>query len=904
MKNTIKDIWYIKSTEETLRGLGVTPEGLNEEIVPIIREKYGKNEIEQKKGRSVWAMIIDQFKDYTIMILLIAALISMFSPLLAGDGIEFEEALVIVAIVIINALIGVFQEHKAGKALEALKKMSAPTAKIIRGGEHRVIASADLVPGDIVTLETGDFVPADVRIIASTNLKIDEAAMTGESVPVDKVSRVMEEDNLSLGDQKNIGFMSTMITYGHGVGVVIGTGMSTEIGKIAEMLQSEDDEQTPLQLKLEELGKFLGNVILVVCLIVFVMGLLRGEDLVEMLMTAVSLAVAAIPEGLPAIVTIVLAMGMQRMVKHHSLMKRLHAVETLGSTSVICSDKTGTLTQNQMTVTDMYILDTEIKVTGEGYAPTGTVSIDETEIVLEDEPGLSKLVETQAYCNDSRLEYNENKWVIIGDPTEGAMRVVAEKLGYKHKDVLANLPRIQEIPFDSGRKLMTTFHNINGQITSYTKGAPDVLLQRCKYVIQRNGEVVEFTQELKDKVSAENTKLAKQALRVLGMAYRLHTDVKDSPTTEEYEHEMVFVGLVGMIDPPRPEVATAIAKCHRAGIRVVMITGDYRDTAAAIAKNIGIINDESQVMNGSEIDKYSDEELVEVIKNVNVVARVSPEHKVRIVQAVKDNGEIVAMTGDGVNDAPALKRANIGIAMGITGTDVTKETADMILTDDNFASIVEAVEEGRVIYSNIKKFVFFLLSANVGEVLIIFVAMILGWNIPLLSIHLLWINLLTDSFPALALGVEKKEPGLMEDKPRNPKESIIDKGMMTNIVVQAVAMTIVVLIAFKYGESNYGLEAGYTFAFVTIIFSELLRAFSCRSLNLSVFKIGMFTNKSLNIAILVSFALFFTVMSIPMFRDIFQVISFPLSYWIICAGLGALPLVFNELTKVIKKKFK
>lgn len=896
-----KNKWYQMSTEETLKEFSVTEAGLNQSAVDGLREKYGYNELKQKAGRSIFSMIADQFKDYMIMILLIAAVISMFSPLLAGGHVEFEEAIVIIAIVIINALIGVFQEFKAGKALEALKKMAAPNAKVIRDGEFKAIPSRELVPGDLVVLETGDYVPADVRITAVSNLKIEEAAMTGESVPVDKTTHVIEDDNPSLGDQKNIGFMSTMITYGHGKGIVVGIGMNTEIGKIAEMIQSEDDEQTPLQLKLEELGKFLGNLVLLVCGLVFVIGLFRGEDVVEMLMTAVSLAVAAIPEGLPAIVTIVLAMGMQRMVKHNSLMKRLHAVETLGSTSVICSDKTGTLTQNQMTITNMYILDNNLEVTGEGYAPVGNVTINGEKVNLDNEPAVKKLAETQAFCNDSRLENKDGNWSIIGDPTEGSMRVVAEKFGYSHAEVTANVPRIQEIPFDSSRKLMTTFHNVNDEIISYTKGAPDILIQKCKYIIKRDGEVVEFTQDMKDKVLSENKRLAQQALRVLGMAYRVNESVHDSPTPEEYELNLVFIGLVGMIDPPRAEVAPAIAKCHTAGIRVVMITGDYRDTAAAIAKNIGIIKDESQVMNGSEIDAFSDEELVDVIKNINVFARVSPEHKVRIVQAVKDNGEIVAMTGDGVNDAPALKRANIGVAMGITGTDVTKETADMILTDDNFASIVEAVEEGRVIYSNIRKFVFFLLSCNVGEVLIIFVAMLVGWNIPLLSIHLLWINLLTDSFPALALGTEKREPGLMEEQPRNPKESIIDRGMIINIVVQAIIMTIVVLIGFKYGETTYGIEYGYTFAFVTMIFSELLRAYSCRSQSISVFKIGLFKNKAMNVAIVFSFALLFIVMYVPFLRDVFQVVNFKLEYWLICGGLGILPFIFNELTKFAKK---
>jgi Ca2+-transporting ATPase len=888
--------WYQKSIDETLKHFNIEADiGLSQKDIPNLREKYGLNELVEKKKTSILEMFIDQFKDYMIAILIIASILSFF----IGEAVD---AIVIISIVIINAFIGVFQEYKANQALEALKKMASPNAHVIRDGEISVIPSRELLPGDVVLLKTGDYVPADVRIIESVNLQIDEAALTGESVPVDKEVDLIDEDQLGLGDQKNLGFMSTLITYGHGKGVVINTGMSTIMGKIAEMIQEEEEGETPLQQKLNQLGKFLGNLTLAVCAIVFALGVFRGEPLLEMLMTAVSLAVAAIPEGLPAIVTIVLALGMQRMVKHNSLMKKLHAVETLGSTSVICSDKTGTLTQNQMTVVEMYVLDAEIKVSGEGYTPEGTISIGNNPVNLEEEPALQRLVEVQAFCNDSLLEFKDGQWLAIGDPTEGAMRVVAEKAGYKYEEITEKSPRLQEIPFDSARKLMTTFHKVDGAFVSYTKGAPDVLLNRASSILLRDGSVVPLTDEYREKILEQNKKLAQQALRVLGTAYKIIDKVPEKPSSENDEVDLIFVGLMGMIDPPRPEVADSIRTCKKAGIRVVMITGDYRDTASAIAKSIGIIESDDQVMNGVEIDDLTDEELAQVINRVNVFARVSPEHKVRIVQAVKDNREIVAMTGDGVNDAPALKRANIGIAMGITGTDVTKETADMILTDDNFSSIVEAVEEGRVIYSNIRKFVFFLLSCNVGEVAIVFLAMLFNWPIPLLPIHLLWINLVTDAFPALALGTEKKEPGLMEEKPRDPDEPIIDRGMIANILVQSGVMTAVVLFSFYYAMQRFDLDTARTYAFATMITSELLRAYGARSIKHTIVKLGVFTNKYMNLATVASFGLFVVVLAVPFLRDIFNLVRLAATDWILILALGALTLIAGEILKVLRPK--
>ena len=904
-----KDPWYQLSMEETCKTLGTDAQkGLSGSEAKARLEKYGPNELAHKKGASIFQMFLEQFKDYMVIILIIASIVSAF----VGEG---ADALIIIAIVIVNACLGVFQEYRAGKALEALKKMSAPNAKVIRDGEVMTVPAVDLVPGDLVLLDTGDYVPADVRIIESVNLKVEEAALTGESVPVEKDADADLSGDIGLGDQINCGFMSTLVTYGRGCGIVTTTGMNTVIGKIAEMIQDDEEEDTPLQKKLNQLGKVLGTACLAVCAIVFVMGLLRGEDLLEMFMTAVSLAVAAIPEGLPAVVTIVLAMGMQRMVKHNAIMKKLHAVETLGSTTVICSDKTGTLTQNQMTTVKMYIPGVEMTVTGEGYNPEGRVLIGENDADLEKEPAVVRFLEIQALCNDSRLEHDtadgNDVWKIMGDPTEGAMVVTAAKVGMPRELMNERQPRLQEIPFDSKRKLMTTFHkNEKGELLAYTKGAPDILVSLCAKIMDRDGSIRPITAKDTEEILAENKKLASQALRVLAMAFKPVNEIPENPTPETDETDLVFSGLVGMIDLPRVEAMEAIKICKKAGIRVIMITGDYKDTAAAIAKDLGIIESDDEVMAGSDLNQMDDAQVDKAVQHVSVFARVSPEHKVRIVQAVKNNGGIAAMTGDGVNDAPALKRADIGVAMGITGTDVTKETADMIITDDNFASIVEAVEEGRVIYSNIRKFVFFLMSCNVGEILIIFLSMVFQWPIPLLPIHLLWVNLVTDAFPALALGVEKKEPGLMDEKPRDPSEPIINKDMIINIVVQSLVMTAAVLFSFWFGcqrgggmATDAGLMMGRTYAFVSIITCELLRAYSARSEKYTIFKIGIFSNSKMNLATVASFALLFVVMLVPALNDVFNVSHLAFSDWDVVILISIMPLVFGELTKVVKRKF-
>ncbi|HSK68534.1 MAG TPA: cation-translocating P-type ATPase [Candidatus Limnocylindria bacterium] len=892
--------WYQQTADEVRRALDSDLKaGLTSQEAARRLEQYGPNERLHKKGPGLLQMFVDQLKDYMIVILVIASLVSI----LVG---EYTDSVIIIAIVIINAILGVSQEFRAEKALAALKKMSAPNAKVIRDGTAVTVPSGEVVPGDVVVLETGDYVPADVRLANSINLKVEEAALTGESVPVDKHAEASLTGDVALGDQINSGFMSTLVTYGRGTGIVTATGMNTVIGSIATMIQDVPQEDTPLQKKLTQMGKMLGTACLVICGIVFLLGLIRGEHILAMFMTAVSLAVAAIPEGLPAVVTIVLAIGMQRMVKRNAIMKKLHAVETLGGTTVICSDKTGTLTQNQMTIVKMYVPGMEMSVEGDGYRPAGAIYEGARPVSPDGEPAVRRLLEIQALCNDARLErLTDNlrdEWHIAGDPTEGAMIVAAAKAGIDREDANRAHPRLQEIPFDSERKLMTTFHGgEDGGLVSFTKGAPDLLVERCTHIMRRDGAVAPIGQADIDAILEENHRLASQALRVLAMAFKPLSEVPAQPSPDRDENGLVFCGLVGMIDPPRAEAIEAIKVCKSAGIRVVMITGDYRDTAAAIARQLGLIESDGQVLGGADLNLLDDAQFAEAAKTVNVYARVSPAHKVRIVQAMKENGNITAMTGDGVNDAPALKRADIGIAMGITGTDVTKETADMIITDDNFASIVSAVEEGRVIYSNIRKFVFFLMSCNVGEILIVFLAMLLGWPIPLLPIHLLWINLLTDAFPALALGTEKREPGVMQEKPRDPKATIIDRTMVVNIAVQSGVMTVAVLAAFYIGWTTEGVAAGRTFALLTICLSELIRAYSSRSEKSTVFELGVFSNRSMNLAFVGCMALLLGVALIPGLRDVFSLTTHNLQDWIWIFGLGVSTFVFAELTKVIRR---
>lgn len=889
--------WYRRNPQEIADELNVKlSAGLSTGEASKRIEEYGPNELKEEQGKSLMSKIIAQFSDFLILILMSAALISVFVG-------ETKDAIVIMSIVIVNAMLGLYQEGKAEKALESLKKMASPTAKVLRDGKTQEIPAAQLVPGDVVVLETGDIIPADLRLVESSNLKIEEASLTGESVPSEKKASMELADVTPLGDRRNMAYMSTIVTYGRGNGVVVETGGSTEIGKIATMIQSIDEESTPLQKKLNQLGKILGITVILVCIAVFGIGLIQGRDLLEMFMIAISLAVAAIPEGLPAIVTIVLAIGMNKMVERNAIVKKLLAVETLGATSVICTDKTGTLTQNEMTVVKLFTNDRIVDVEGSGYEPEGKFLVEDNEIKIEELKGLNLLLTISALVNDAKLEEKEDQFRIIGDPTEGALLTLSEKGGIDSKTINGKYPRIKELPFDSERKMMTTFHEMAGkdEIVSFTKGAPDIIINRCDKILL-DGDVVKLTDDVRKKLLDQNTAFSRDALRVLALAFREYKKVPEDPSSEEHENDMIFVGLTGMIDPPRSEARDAIAKCKNAGINTIMITGDYRETAFAIAKDLGLADKEEQAMMGSAIDSMSDEELKEVVKNTKVFARVSPEHKVRIVTALRANGDIAAMTGDGVNDAMAIKKADIGIAMGITGTDVAKNTADMILTDDNFASIVSAVEEGRIIFSNIKKFVYFLLSCNIGEILLVFISILLNLPVPLLAIQLLWLNLVTDSFPALALGVEKGEPDIMDIPPRDPDEAILDRRMLMGVSFQSLAVAGASLAAYLTALGAYGVEnivEVRTITFTTLILSELLRAYSSRSQKYTLFKIGIFSNKKMLLATAGAFLLLMAVLYIPFMNDIFY--TFPLNGgdWTIVLSFAFIPLVVGELSKIV-----
>ena len=888
--------WYKKGIEEALIALDVDPgEGLNDREAELRLNKYGSNELKEEKGTTFLSKLVAQFSDFLVLILIGAAIVSMAMG-------ESRDAIVILVVVVINALLGIYQEGKAEKALDALKKMASPDAKVVRAGKTVIIPAHTLTPGDIVLLDAGDIVPADLRLIESSNLKIEEASLTGESVPVEKKAGEVHKGEAPLGDRHNMAYMSTIVTSGRGKGVVVGTGHDSEIGKIATMIQSLDDEATLLQRRLNQLGKMLGTATIGICAIVFGIGVLQGREIFEVLMIAISLAVAAIPEGLPAIVTIVLAIGMNRMVKRHAIVKKLLAVETLGCTTVICSDKTGTLTQNEMTVTKIYVNNRKIDITGTGYEPKGEFKIDENGVSEDLFDNLNTLLSIGILANDARLEKIDGMYKIIGDPTEGALVTLAGKADITCEDINKLFPRIEEIPFDSGRKMMTTFHKnfVPQRIVSFTKGAPDIIISNCGF-IKDGDEILPFTYDMKKEVLGVNSGFAKDALRVLAFAYREYEELPDDINPDNIETNMIFVGLAGMIDPPRPEVKEAIKLCKQAGINTVMITGDFRDTALAIAKSLGMAETEDQTMTGLEINNISDEELKEAVKRINVFARVSPEHKVRIVSALKANGNIAAMTGDGINDALALKRSDIGVSMGITGTDVAKKTADLILTDDNFASIVSAVEEGRVIFDNVRKFVYFLLSCNIGEIFLVFVSILLNLPVPLIPIQLLWLNLVTDSFPALALGVEKGDPNIMNQKPRNPDEPILNRRMIIGIVLQSIAVAIASFSAYWWGINRYGMNnilEARTIAFATLILSELLMVFSTRSSRYTALEIGIFSNKKLVQGVSLSFLLMLAVIYIPFLNPIFGTFPLGLSEWKIILPLAFIPLLPGEITKL------
>lgn len=868
-------MWYKKSKNEILKELDVDEKnGLSSNEALRRLEKYGKNKLETKKKKTLFKQFLSQLKDVMIYILIIAAIISAFLG-------EISDALIILLVIIINAVIGVIQESKAEKALDALKELSTPKALVKRDGSLKEILSEDIVPGDIVIIDAGRYIPGDLRLIDTANLKIEESAFTGESVPSEKDASFLPDKEIPIGDPNNMAFMSTLATYGRGVGVVVGTGMNTEIGKIAKMIEQEENDETPLQKKLSELGKILGFLAVGICILIFIISFFQGRDLLEMFLTSISLAVAAIPEGLPAIVAIVLALGVQRMVKKNAIIRKLPAVETLGSVSIICSDKTGTLTQNKMTVTTVY--------TNDSYIKESEFNLNENESKL--------LVDCMVLCNDAT--YSEKSQT--GDPTEIALLESPFKLNILKEKLEKEFKRIDEIPFDSDRKLMTTVNLVDEKKARvFTKGALDSILSICNK-ISVNGKLLDFTKEYKAKVLENSNIMSDKALRVLAFAYK---DIsKENIVLDSLEKDLVFIGMVGMIDPPRLEVKDSIKLCKSAGITPVMITGDHKNTAFAIANELGIAEDISQAITGHEIDKFKEEEFNEKIINYRVFARVSPEHKVKIVKAFKSHGNIVSMTGDGVNDAPSLKAADIGVAMGITGTDVSKGASDMILTDDNFSTIVSAVEEGRKIYLNIKKSIVFLLSCNLGEILTLFTAILLNWNSPLQPIHILWVNLITDSFPALALGVDKTKEDVMNNPPRNPKESIFVKSDKIQLIINGVLIGGITLFAFKLGERLYpdSLIHAQTMAFVVLSVSQLFLSLSLRSNTKSAFSLGLFSNKYLVYSILLGIFLQVIIISISFIANIFKVTPLLLYDWIVVILVSLIPFVINEILKLFRK---
>ncbi|HEU4350237.1 MAG TPA: HAD-IC family P-type ATPase [Burkholderiales bacterium] len=881
---------------------GLTSEEARERL-----RKFGTNELTEKPRPGFLALLWDQFNNYLVIILILAALISLALG-------EWVDSIAIMCIVVLNAVVGVIQESKAEQALAALKKMSAPNAQVIRDAHQITVPGRELVPGDLVLLEAGNYVPADMRLVSSVNLKVEEASLTGESVPVEKNAALMLDKEIPLGDRKNSAYMSTMVTYGRGKGLVTGTGMNTQIGMIAEMIQAYEDEDTPLQQKLQHLGKVLGTACLAICAVVLIYGLFRDtrltdvfeigfwnylqaeqKDIINLFMTAVSLAIAAVPEGLPAIVTICLALGMQQMIKRHALIRKLPAVETLGCATVICSDKTGTLTQNEMTVVQGWTAGKRFKVTGEGYNPTGQFLLDDKPFDSVADADGKLLLQGALLCNDAQLDDGR----IIGDPTEGAMAVVAMKAGLQRAQLEKTMPRVQEIPFDSDRKRMTTIHEAEAGTLAFVKGAPDVVLDLCTR-IRENGQAVLLNAEKRREVLTQNRDMASQALRVLGVACRPLDSVPANPSPETLEKDLVFVGLLGMIDPARPEVVEAVRVANGAGLKTIMVTGDHKDTAEAIAREIGILTPGGLVLTGPEIEAMNDTALASKAERLQVCCRVSPQHKTRIVDAMKANGHVAAMTGDGVNDAPALKRANIGVAMGITGTDVSKQTADMVLTDDNFASIVAAIEQGRIIYSNIRKFVYFLLACNVGEILIIFGAMLFGMPIPLRPVHLLWLNLVSDGAPALALGMEKGDQDIMKHPPRPPKEPVINRDMAIGIGVIALVDALAILTVFYLALQRYptSLEAAQTIAFVTLCVSELVRAFTARSEYHSIFSIGVFSNRWMVWAVGASLLLVLLVVYVPFLQPFFDTVPLTLDDWLMMAPFFFASAIAMELLKL------
>lgn len=954
--------WHALSTEAVLKHLEVHEEGLTTAEAEARLSQYGPNQLREAPRPGFLSLLWDQLNNFVVILLIVASIISA----LLGD---YVEAAAIMAIVVLNSVLGIIQEQRAEQALAALQKLAAPDAQVIRDGSRRSIPAYNLVPGDIVFLEAGNFIPADLRLLEAINLRVEEASLTGESLPVQKNAATVLEKNVPLGDRKNTAFMGTVVNYGRGHGVVTSTGMNTQLGLIATMLQSVESEETPLQRRLDQLGKSLSIGSLILVAVVFIVALINytaiGElfttpieyfkefagEITEVFIIAISLAIAAVPEGLPAVVTISLALGMREMIQRHALIRKLSSVETLGSATVICSDKTGTLTQNEMTVTRIWADGQSVSVSGSGYTPKGEFLVDGKTVDVKQYPAILSTLWLGILNNDALIETTgeselNQTYRIVGDPTEGSLLVAAAKAGAIPIDIKEAYPRENEVPFDSERKRMITIHDVTNpnpnDPSPFTdekhkdwdviavKGAPDIVMTLCSKYQGMDDKPRDLTDDMRKQILAANDAMTKDALRVLGFAYRLEKDVPnniDEVKTEDLEKNLVFVGLMGMIDPPRTEVKPALEQARHAGIRTVMITGDFPNTARAIADSIGLLRPGKKVMTGAELDTLDDTQLKSIIEDTDVFARVSPEHKMRIVDALQANDEVVAMTGDGVNDAPAIKRADIGVAMGITGTDVAKGTADMVLTDDNYASIVSAVEQGRIIYSNIRKFVFFLLSSNVAEIMIIFLATLAGLPAPLTAIQLLWLNLITDGAPALALAMEKGDPDIMDQKPRAKSEPIVNRSMGIGIGIQTIMQTGAVLGAFVMGlvwhlEAGASIPSGAnmlsfvlahdwrgvdvqtaeTMAFVTLSLCELFRAYTVRSERASIFKIGVFSNKYMQYAVGISITLLLLVCAVPFLQPIFNTHFLSLREWGLVLGLALMPAIAEEITKFFLRR--
>ena len=870
---------YLQTVEDVFKEVQSSPSGLSSQEAASRLEKYGANTLQEGKKKTLLEKFVDQFKDFMILVLLVAAVVSMFAH--QGDP-DPTDAIIILAVVLLNAVLGVFQESKAEEAIEALKKMASPVASVLRDGHVEHIKGEDIVVGDVVILEAGDVVPADMRLFEVNTVKIEESALTGESVPVDKDLVIPAGDEVGIGDRTNMAFSSTNVTYGRAVGVVTSTGMNTEVGKIANMLANTEEGKTPLQENQDALGKWLTIMILVIAVIIFVVGMLRGNEWTHMLLTAIAIAVAAIPEGLPAISTIILALGTQKMAQRNAIVRKLPAVETLGGVEIICSDKTGTLTLNQMTVEKM-VYDNEIH--------------DASEEISKDNIALRVM----NLANDTKISQDNS---LLGDPTETAMVQFGLDKNYDVREELVNIPRIAEVPFDSTRKLMTTIHQLeDGKYLVATKGAPDMLLDRVTK-IEKHGEVSAFTEDDRTTLMKLNKEMATQALRVLAMAYKVIDTLPETIDTDSIEHDLIFAGLVGMIDPERKEAAAAIKVAQSAGIRTIMITGDHRDTAQAIAKRLGILrpDQEDGVLTGGELNDISDEELERTVETYSVYARVSPEHKVRIVKAWQKNGKVVSMTGDGVNDAPSLKQADIGVGMGITGTEVSKGASDMVLADDNFETIVVAVEEGRKVFANIQKAVQYLLSANFGEVMTMFVATMAGWSI-LEPIHILWINLVTDVFPAIALGLEEAEVDIMNHPPRGKSSNFLSNGVLPSIFYQGFFEGGITLFVFWYAThiANWGNPVGETMAFATLGLIQLFHAFNVKSVYKSLGTVGAFKNKLFNYAILLSAVMLLSVMVIPGLTTVFDVAILTAEQWLFVVGAAFSIVPIVEIAKAVMR---